>query len=240
MLAGAAVAQTYRWIDENGRVRYSDTPPPAAAKGVERKSYSTGTTEPTIPYQTQRAMRDAPVVLYTAPECAKVCADGRALLEKRGIPYRESIVRGNDAIEELKLVSGGKNQVPTLVVGKEPVSGFEATLWNAALDKAGYPAAGVYKPSPTVTASMLPPVKLYTNSECKDLCEQARSFLAARKVRFQEVPVEDEASFAELQKVSGGMSVPVLLVGKHVQKGYDPGIYERVLDAAGFPKTAAK
>lgn len=31
-LAGTASAQLYRWVDENGRVRYTDRPPPAGVK----------------------------------------------------------------------------------------------------------------------------------------------------------------------------------------------------------------
>jgi len=30
LAAGAAGAQTYKWVDENGKVRYGDTPPPGA------------------------------------------------------------------------------------------------------------------------------------------------------------------------------------------------------------------
>jgi len=32
--AAAASAQLYRWVDKDGRVRYSDTPPPAGTKGT--------------------------------------------------------------------------------------------------------------------------------------------------------------------------------------------------------------
>lgn len=239
LVASIAHAQLYRWVDEQGRVRYSDTPPPASAKDVQKKKYSTAAGEPGLPYATQRAMREFPVVLYTSPDCGKICADAKALLEKRGIPHREMLVRGNESIEALKKASG-KNQVPTLMVGAEAISGFEAGAWSGALDKAGYPASATHKPRATVSEAALPPVKLYTNSECKEVCAAARSLLAARKVPFQEVEVETEANFAELQKVSGGMSVPVLLIGKTVQKGYEPGSYQRLLDAAGFPKTAEK
>ena len=34
-----ATAQQYRWIDDKGRVQYSDTPPPASAKDVQRKRF---------------------------------------------------------------------------------------------------------------------------------------------------------------------------------------------------------
>ena len=35
-LAGLAHAQQYRWVDKNGRVQYTDTPPPASAKDVRK------------------------------------------------------------------------------------------------------------------------------------------------------------------------------------------------------------
>ena len=91
-----------------------------------------------------------------------------------------------------------------------------------------------------MASTALPPVKLYTNSECKDPCAAARNLLAGRKVRFEEVAVETEATFDELQRVSGGMSVPVLTIGKVVQKGFAPGTYQRLLDEAGFPKLAER
>jgi len=38
LAAGTASAQQYRWVDEKGRVHYSDTPPPASAKSSEKKN----------------------------------------------------------------------------------------------------------------------------------------------------------------------------------------------------------
>lgn len=136
--SGAQAQQLYRWVDEEGRVRYSDTPPPASAKDVQKKKYSTGPAA-AVPYATQRAMRDYPVTLYTSPDCGKPCADGKALLEKRGIPYSETVVRDEGDIDRLKRATG-QNQVPALVVGPDAVGGYEAGSWNAALSTAGYPA----------------------------------------------------------------------------------------------------
>ena len=36
-VALTAQAQLYRWTDESGKVHYTDTPPPASAKNVEKK-----------------------------------------------------------------------------------------------------------------------------------------------------------------------------------------------------------
>jgi glutaredoxin len=235
--AASAFAQLYRWTDEQGRTRYTDTPPPPSAKGVQKKQYNTGTGEAGLPYATQRAVREYPVVLYTAPECGKPCADGKSLLERRGIPYREIVAREAPTIEEMRSKTGQK-QVPALLVGADAIGGFEAGAWHRALTNAGYPSAAAEPVRPAAGGSTLPQVKLYTNSECKELCDAARQLLTGRKVPYKEVSVEDEASFAELKKISGGMSVPVLLVGQTVQKGYEPATYQRLLDAAGYPKTA--
>jgi glutaredoxin len=236
-VAGTASAQLYKWIDEQGRTRYTDTPPPPNAKGAQKKNYNSGASEAAVPYATQRAMREFPVVLYTAPNCGKACADGKALLERRGVPHREIVARDAGDIEAMKSATG-QDQVPALLVGSEAIGGFGAARWDAALNLAGYPTSAVKPQAARAPADgPLPSVKLYTNSECNEVCDAARGYLAGRNVRFQEVRVEDEASLAELKKVSGGLSVPVLIVGNTVQKGYEQVTYQRLLDAAGFPKT---
>ena len=78
-------------------------------------------------------------------------------------------------------------------------------------------------------------MKLCTNWECKDACDGARKLLAERKVQYQEVNVDSEERIDELEQVSGGLSVPVLVIGKAVQKGFSPGTYHRLLNDQGFP-----
>ena len=79
------------------------------------------------------------------------------------------------------------------------------------------------------------PVTLYTSSNC-EACGDARQLLNARGVPFTEIVVSDEKSFAELQRVAGSHSVPVILVGPMVQKGFEASMYNRMLDSAGYPK----
>jgi glutaredoxin len=230
--ASAAHAQVYRWIDENGRVRYGDTPP-ASATNVQKKQARGAAGDDPMPYGMQRAMQDYPVTLYTAPDCGKICADGKALLNTRGVPHREIVLRTDVQIDELKAKVGGHLQVPALQVGADVVSGFERGVWTGALDRAGYPASTLgFKPA---ASAALPPVKLYTNWECKDACDGARKLLGERKVQYQEVNVDSDALMDELEKVSGGLSVPVLVIGQAVQKGYSPGTYHRLLNEQGFP-----
>lgn len=79
------------------------------------------------------------------------------------------------------------------------------------------------------------PVKLYSTSGC-DPCDQARKLLNARGVPFAEVSVGDPSSIADLKAAVGSTSLPAIVVGGIVQKGFEEGLYHRTLDAAGYPK----
>jgi len=143
LFAAAATAQTYRWVDKDGKVHYSDTPPPpAAAKSVEKRSGSGSVVQSgQVPFATQQAIRNAPVTIYTAETCKQICDDARKLLQSRGVPFREIAVADEASREELKKVSGGQ-EVPVMVAGKQVTTGYSADSWNTALDAAGYPKSG--------------------------------------------------------------------------------------------------
>ncbi|MEO7404661.1 MAG: glutaredoxin family protein [Burkholderiales bacterium] len=83
------------------------------------------------------------------------------------------------------------------------------------------------------------PVTLYTAPNCKDACDQARAMLSKRGVPFSEISVTDEQTRAALSKASGDTQVPVLLVGRDMTKGWEPGAYTGALDSAGYPKSIA-
>jgi uncharacterized protein DUF4124/glutaredoxin len=140
--AGAAAQQSlYRWVDKDGNVHFTDTPPPAEAQQVTEKPMpARAATEDTqLPYATQMAMKKNPVTLYSAPTCGEVCANGRTLLQGRGIPYseRNAVATPVDAEELKKLI--GVLEVPVLTVGASTLKGYSEEQWNSALDSAGYP-----------------------------------------------------------------------------------------------------
>jgi glutaredoxin len=136
----------YRWTDEQGRVHVTDTPPPASARNVQRKSGSLpGEAQPQMPFELMQATRDFPVTLYTSPGCKDPCAAARAALNKRGVPFKEVQVWDEPSNEELKRVSGG-NDVPTLTVGRSVHRGYAQQPYDALLDSARYPRAGLLPP----------------------------------------------------------------------------------------------
>src|SRR5512134_799224 len=113
--ASAASAQLYRWTDERGRLHITDTPPPATAKNVQRRAADASPAaegEASLPYALQLAAKNSPVTLYTAPDCTP-CGQARALLNGRGVPFREVSVIDEQQAEELRK-SVGSLSVPSL------------------------------------------------------------------------------------------------------------------------------
>ena len=135
-------AQTaYRWVDKDGRVQYSDQPPPQEVKKFEERKVQPNSGNAQLPFATRKAAETFPVTLYSGRDCGKPCDNGRALLEKRGIPFSETKLETGEDVAAFKTRFGKDPVVPSLIVGKEMETGFAATAWNGLLDNAGYPAA---------------------------------------------------------------------------------------------------
>ena len=80
------------------------------------------------------------------------------------------------------------------------------------------------------------PVVLYTAPKCT-ACDLARAYLDRRNVPFTDKNVSGDAeAIKELQDKSGALTVPTIMVGSKVMKGYMESLLEGELDAAGYPK----
>jgi hypothetical protein len=141
-----ASAQSYRWLDKNGRVHYTQTPPPADARNVQKLDLRGSVVESSgLPYATQIAAKNFPVTLYTSADCGAPCDQARALLVKRVVPFREISVVDQQGIDEVEKIAG-KDRVPLLTVGSQVQSGFLTDAYNSLLDSAGYPSSGIQLP----------------------------------------------------------------------------------------------
>ena len=149
----AAQADFYRWVDADGKVQYSDQPPPANIKQVEKVKATGGKpSDAPLPYALQQAVKNFPVTLYSS-DCGDACTRARQLLMKRGIPYTEVDATDPKAQQELRKLTGGPLEVPFLKVGRDSLRGFEEGKWNTSLDAAGYPQTAVISPrQPTKAA----------------------------------------------------------------------------------------
>jgi glutaredoxin len=135
----AQSATMYRWVDAQGKVHYTDQPPPVEIQDVTEKKLATpGKGSRQTPIGLQAAMRDFPVTLYST-QCGVTCQQARDHLKERNIPFTEKDVADPQVAEALQKLTGDLG-VPVLVVGKSaPIRGYSHETWNTALDVAGYP-----------------------------------------------------------------------------------------------------
>lgn len=140
---GAAHAQsTYRWVDKEGKVHYSDRYPGTVAGEVNKRNIAAPAADKQVPYAQQQAMKDFPVTLFVSQDCGAACKEGRDYLTQRGTPFTEKVVSSKEDIDALKdLLGGGEPQVPVLKVGSRFTKGWLQGEWQRLLDAAGYPKA---------------------------------------------------------------------------------------------------
>jgi glutaredoxin len=71
-----------------------------------------------VPFEIARLQKDFPVTLYSGASCKNACDDARAALNKRSIPFTETVVAPDEeSIAKLRAISGS-NQLPVLTVGR--------------------------------------------------------------------------------------------------------------------------
>jgi len=74
------------------------------------------------------------IIMYSTGWCP-YCVRARALLERKGLPFREIKLDENPADRDAMLArSGGRRTVPQIFIGDHHVGGFDDLY---ALDKAG-------------------------------------------------------------------------------------------------------
>lgn len=147
----------YKIVGPDGKVTYSDTPPPAGSQAkVQAVSVNGGSGGPNLnglPAEVRQAATKFPVTLYTTTGC-RPCDSGRQFLQQRGIPFSERTI-GTSATETAALQSlTGSTTLPVLSIGQQQLKGVTASEWTSYLDAAGYPAqsklpANYRAPSPT-------------------------------------------------------------------------------------------
>lgn len=144
LLYGTTSAQAqqriYKWTNEDGQPQYSDRPPPPGVHVEEQRVFS-GRAD-TVPAFSMRVVAaNFPVVLYTSADCGEHCNTARQLLQNRGIPFREVVVEGTEeSLAAYRQVFGVPETVPSVLIGREQIKGYAASIWHEKLDEVGYPS----------------------------------------------------------------------------------------------------
>ena len=131
-----ADAQVYRWTDGNGRVQYSDKPPPGVkAAPVESRinSYS-GT--PTVSGSASAGATRPEIKMYVTDWCG-YCKQARAYFVRNGIRHTELDV-DKSAAARAEYQGMGARGVPVILVGTQRMNGYSEERLAQMLKAAGY------------------------------------------------------------------------------------------------------
>ncbi len=142
--AGPAAGQVYKWIDEDGRVRFSDKAPDKApdkeqaiqAETITIKPIANSIESPTVSVsdflqnaeltreqaRKKKASRDRPVVMYSTAWCG-VCKRARQYFVANNIPFSEyDIEKTERGRKDYARLNG--TGIPIILVGKKRMNGF--------------------------------------------------------------------------------------------------------------------
>lgn len=147
LVLSAQAQGVYRIVGPDGKVTFSDQPPPANTSAQPVGSATRGSAASAnaqLPFELRQIVNRFPVTLYAGPDCAP-CNSGRSLLESRGIPFTEKTVTTANDAEALKRLSGDSS-LPLLTVGSQQIKGYSSTEWSRYLDVAGYPMKSALPP----------------------------------------------------------------------------------------------
>lgn len=140
-IAFSAHAELYKWVGPDGKINYSDTPPPKSAANVQTQSRSGSDYAGVLPYQLAQAVKNMPVILYGAEKCMP-CDQARNFLKSNGIPFSERTISTNEDAEKLKRLVGD-TQIPAVKIGNTNLTGFNDSQWRTNLTQAGYPTSNL-------------------------------------------------------------------------------------------------
>ena len=166
LLAGTVLAplvqaqQVYRIVGSDGKVTFSDQPPPAASTAkvsAAKGNPAGGAAAAGLPFELKQVASKYPVTLYSGDNCAP-CGAGRSLLTSRGIPFTERTVTTAEDAQALQRLSGDTS-LPFMTIGSQQIKGFSDAEWTQFLDAAAYPKSSVlptsYRaPAPTALVSI--------------------------------------------------------------------------------------
>lgn len=149
-LSSTAMAQQlYRIVGPDGRVTFSDQPPPPSANVKVTTgrggSFSESAGNVALPFELRSVVQRFPVTIYTSKDCGP-CESGRNLLRNRGVPFTERTVETTEDATSLKRLSGDST-LPFATIGGQQLKGFSDLEWSQFLDAAGYPKTSQLPPN---------------------------------------------------------------------------------------------
>lgn len=153
-LISPAVAEMYKWVDQNGVVHYSDTPPAGDKKVeiLETTQYSPPPPKPNATNSRENRKADAAskpekkayikknsldryadrVVVFTTTWCS-YCKKAIAFLQAHRIRFEQYDIEKDPAAAKKMRELGGRGGVPFAILKGKPAHGFSERTYKKAL-----------------------------------------------------------------------------------------------------------
>ncbi len=120
-------AEIYKWVDDHGKVYFTDNPP--EGKDTEKIELKINTyTSVEIKPLVERLGKTDKVVMYTATWCG-ICKTAKNYFQKNNIPYLSyDVEKSRVGKMNFKLLGG--RSVPIIIVGDTRMNGFTASKFE--------------------------------------------------------------------------------------------------------------
>lgn len=118
-VAGQAAAGIYRWVDDKGKVHFSDKPPHGQKSEAVTPRINT---YKSVSYDSALVDTGSKVVMYSTAWCG-YCKKARQYFKRKGIAFTEYDIEKN-ARAKAEYDRMGARGVPVILVGKRRMNGF--------------------------------------------------------------------------------------------------------------------
>jgi glutaredoxin len=116
-----AIAEIYRWVDDNGKVNFSDQLP-ADVTATQLEIHIDAYTSALVDDADTNNAGSSRVIIYSASWCS-VCKQARAWFEQENISFTEyDIEHSEKGRQDFKKLNG--RGVPVILVGRKKLIGF--------------------------------------------------------------------------------------------------------------------
>jgi len=152
IIAGTVRADIYKWVDENGTIHLSDSPPheivstgrvelvptlesdPQIIQPIEKQTRKTsGNTDPVAPApRITKSHKTPKVELYTTAWCV-YCRKAREFFRSRGIAFIEYDIEKDENAARRKNQLTDRNGIPFAVINGKQIHGFDQGAYIRAL-----------------------------------------------------------------------------------------------------------
>ena len=116
LATSTAVAGVYKWVDENGKVHFSDTPMSANAQPLKLKSVNS------VSFTQVNSSHGQQLTIYTAEWCG-YCTKAKNFMRRENIAFREfDIEKSREG--KMRYKQFNVKSIPLFTLNKERMAGF--------------------------------------------------------------------------------------------------------------------